>query len=117
MLTYAEPHHIDDDDAAVKLTDRVNGDWALTATCPEGDDIVITFTKAEVIAFARAMLEEVGRDDLVQPGVAAAALGVAPKTVSRWLDDGTLTGARTHGGHRRVTATSLAAALAEKASR
>lgn len=39
--------------------------------------------------------------ELLTPGQAAARLGVSPKTLGRWAKAGTLTMARTPGGHRR----------------
>jgi excisionase family DNA binding protein len=43
-------------------------------------------------------------DRLLTPAHAAAALGVAPRTVARWSDAGRLGAVRTPGGHRRYRA-------------
>lgn len=41
------------------------------------------------------------RPDYLTPGQAASALGVSPKTVSRWAAQGLLPCLVTLGGHRR----------------
>jgi len=41
------------------------------------------------------------RRDHLTPGQAARMLGVSPRTVSRWADEGRLTHLVTLGGHRR----------------
>jgi len=41
------------------------------------------------------------RRDHLTPGQAARVLGVSPRTVSRWADEGRLTHIVTLGGHRR----------------
>ncbi len=46
-------------------------------------------------------------DITVTAGEAARRLGVAPATVQRWVDNGTLHAERTPGGHRRIYLTEL----------
>ncbi len=46
------------------------------------------------------------------PGQAARILGVSPKTVNRWANDGRLPCAVTLGGHRRFAADVIAAVSA-----
>ena len=41
-------------------------------------------------------------DGLLTAGAAARRLGVAPITIQRWVDDGTLKAHRSAGGHRRI---------------
>ncbi len=43
------------------------------------------------------------------PGQAARILGVSPKTVNRWADDGRIPCAITLGGHRRFRPDAIAA--------
>lgn len=40
-------------------------------------------------------------DPILEPGDVARMLGVNPRTVKRWADDGRLPSFRTPGGHRR----------------
>lgn len=44
---------------------------------------------------------------LCSPGEAAKILGVSPKTIQLWVDNGVLTAWKTVGGHRRVTVESV----------
>lgn len=40
-------------------------------------------------------------DELLMPGEVAKMLGVTPKTVNRWANDGKLPSVKTPGGHHR----------------
>jgi excisionase family DNA binding protein len=51
-------------------------------------------------------------DSLLTTFQAARELGVAFSTINYWIDDGTLSGFRTPGGHRRIRRTDLEAFMA-----
>lgn len=112
MLIKPHPDHTDDDGARAVVTASSTGTWYLTATVPDGDDIVIEFTGPEMYAFAMAAIREVNAPPVRLADV-AAAMGVKSKTVRRWIDQGRLEAVTTLGGHKRVTAESFAKALAE----
>lgn len=46
-------------------------------------------------------MEEDASDRLMTPAEVAKAFRVAPKTVTRWAEDGKISFVRTLGGHRR----------------
>jgi excisionase family DNA binding protein len=49
-----------------------------------------------------AALQSPTSNGLVTAGEAARRLGVAPITIQRWVDDGSMRAVRTAGGHRRI---------------
>jgi excisionase family DNA binding protein len=57
------------------------------------------------------------RGDHLTTAQAAAQLGVAPNSVMAWADAGLLRSWRTPGGHRRISAASVRAMLAERECR
>lgn len=108
MLTIPTPTHTDDEGATATAALRPSGGWALTVTDPDNDDLVVHFDTQEAAAFALAWLRELSGGTHVTLAEAGKALGVSPKTISRWIDSGLLKGTRTLGGTRRVSVHSLA---------
>lgn len=51
--------------------------------------------------------EEESEDVAVWPQVAADMLSMSRRTITRWYDDGELTGYRTQGGDRRIYTSSI----------
>lgn len=49
----------------------------------------------------RFLADLLDRDPLLKPGEVARLVGVHPKTVSRWANEGRIPALRTPSGHRR----------------